>query len=80
MAGASASTSWEGHALGGPFVLLKESRSLGDFIFTGIVCSFILVPCAHWVWTGRLWSAIVAVVTAGLSIILSILAAASASV
>jgi hypothetical protein len=80
MAGAASNTSWEHNPFGGPFILIKGSRSLIDFVASAIVCVSILAPAAHWVWTGKIWSALLAIAMAGASVLLSIILAAGASV
>jgi hypothetical protein len=79
MAGATGNTSWEHHPYAGPFILLRESRSAADFIFSLYVLAFVMVPIAAWVWTGRLWAAVLSIVVSCLSIGLSYGLAASAS-
>lgn len=78
MAGASENTSWEHHPFAGPFIILKESRSMADLIVTGLIGLAIGAPAIHWMQTGRTWSAIAAIVAAGVSVCLSIFAAVTA--
>jgi len=80
MSASSENTSWESHPFAGPFILLKGSVSAADLVITGFVWAMILLPAGYWAWSGKLWAAIVAMMMVGLSICLSMFAAASASV
>lgn len=79
MGNATESTSWEHHPYGGPFILLKESRAGIDLAVSLFVLVSILAPTAAWVWTGKLWAAITAVIVVSISIWMSIFLAANAS-
>ena len=79
MRDATANTSWEHHPYGGPFILLKESRAGIDLAVSLFVLVSILAPTAAWVWTGKLWAAITAVIVVSISIWMSIFLAANAS-
>src|SRR5215203_5820944 len=55
MGDASPSTSWEHHPFAGPFIILKESGSLGGYAIALFLLACILLPLAFWVWAGKLW-------------------------
>jgi hypothetical protein len=80
MRGESPHTSWESHPHAGPFVLLRESHSVADFLISGAVACGILIPAMLWVRDGSPWAIALAGVTAFLSIGLSYFCAMSASV
>ena len=61
MTGASPNTSWEHHPFAGPFIILKESGSPGEFAFASSLLACILAPLARWVWAGKWWGALAAV-------------------
>ena len=78
MGGASPNTSWEHHPYAGPFIVLKESRSPGDYAICLFMWACILAPALYWAVTGKAWAAIIAVAMCGATIALSTFAAASA--
>ena len=71
MQGASPHTSWEHHPYGAPFVALKESRSVADFLFSGAWLTIILVPAGIWVRCGTAGWLIASLAVASLSLALS---------
>jgi hypothetical protein len=71
MRGASLNTSWEHHAYAGPFILLRNSSGVADFIFSGVVAVGIFIPAFHWVRAGSPLALVGAIVGAMVSIWLS---------
>ena len=53
---ASPNTSWEAHPYAGPFILLKQSRSVGDFFISGAVALGVFLPACAWVRRGSPWA------------------------
>jgi hypothetical protein len=53
---ASPNTSWEAHPYAGPFILLKQSRSVGDFVISGAVALGVCIPTFVWVRRGSSWA------------------------
>ncbi len=83
MGHASANTSWESHPFAGPFIIIKESlgqsHTLSDWAFALLFWAFFVSFPLHWIFTGRWWSAISAVVLCGATILFSCFAAVTAS-
>ncbi len=83
MRNASGNTSWEHHPFAGPFIMVKESlsesHSAGDWALALLVWAFFLAFPVYWVASGKVWAAIVAVVLCGVTILMSHMAAVSAS-
>jgi hypothetical protein len=80
MRGESPNTSWEHHPYAGPFILMKESRGIVEFLVSGAIACGILIPALLWVRSGSPWAIILAGVAALVSIGLSSVCAISASV
>jgi hypothetical protein len=79
MADASPNTSWEHHAFAGPFVMLKESGSPGEYAFSMFLMACILAPLARWVWAGKLWGVVVAIIISTATVWMSYMFACWAS-
>jgi hypothetical protein len=73
-------TSWESHPYAGPFILLKQSHSVADFLVSGAIACGILIPALLWVRNGSPWAIVFAGAAALVSIGLSYFCAMSASV
>ncbi len=80
MRSATFNTSWEHHPFAGPFIFFKESRSVIEFLVSGVIALGILIPALFWVRTGSSWVVAVAITAALASIALSYACALSASV
>jgi hypothetical protein len=80
MRGETPNTSWEHHPYAGPFILLKQSRGVADYLVSGAIVCGILIPSLLWVRNGSPWAIALAGVAAFLSIGLSYFCAISASV
>lgn len=79
MAGASANTSWEHHPFAGPFIMLKESGSFAGYALSTFLLACILAPLGRWVWAGKVWGVVVAVVASIATVWMSYVFAAWAS-
>jgi hypothetical protein len=79
MKGATDATSWEHHPFGGPFTLLKGSRSGVDYALSWLILASILTPAAAWMWTGSFLPAFLSIVISCLSVWMTICLAAWAS-
>lgn len=64
-------TTWEHHPYAGPFIMLKEVRSIGDFAFCLPWLLVIGVPAAFWIRNGTATSLIVTVLAAAFTSSLS---------
>lgn len=79
MSGATASTSWEHNPFGGPFTLLKGSRSDVDHAISWLILASILTPAVAWMWTGSFLPALISIAISCLSTWMTICLAAWAS-
>jgi hypothetical protein len=64
MYGQDPGTTWEHHPYAGPFIMLKESRSIGDFALCLPWLLLIGVPAAYWIRTGAIGSLILTIAAA----------------
>ena len=64
-------TTWEHHPYAGPFAMLKEVRSIGDFAFCLPWLLVIGVPAAFWIRTGTATSLTVTIIAAAFTSSLS---------
>ncbi len=76
MANASPHTLWERQPLAGPFFFLNWSASPGEYALFMFLLGCIVAPLAPWVWTGRVWGVVVAVVASAATVFMSWMVAA----
>jgi hypothetical protein len=79
MMDATPNTSWEHHAFAGPFIMLKQSHTPGEYAFSVFLLAGIVGPLCRWIWTGKIWGIIVAIIVFAGTVCLSILFAQWAS-
>ena len=75
----TSSTTWNHHPFAGVFIILKEtveSGSLGGYVFSFFASACVIAPLAVWVWAGRVWGAVLAIVASAATVCLSYIAAA----